>query len=351
MPFLTSLPCGICLFVACSLAFFPAPGHSADKNAAQPCRVALLLEHEDGDWAELLRAGLNRAEKDFPLHVTVLTVPSHEDQQAVFRQAAREQDLVLVASDGFHEILRNNAANFRQTKFGCIDAGIRAPNIMSVSFADEQAAFLAGAGAAILTVATALPGVNSKKIVGWLSGEDIPALRSQLDGFSEGARLIDPETRVVAANVGSFTDVESARVKARELLDGGADVLVLAAGRGNAAALDLVRERGVYAIAVDMNRDKSLPGRVLTTIVKRVDKAVYDIVSAAVGNFRGGEISVYDLGNAGVEITDMATFKAAAGKNIPPDLERRLAELRGEILGGGIKLKSLRARTLCDCLE
>lgn len=125
----------------------------------------------------------------------MLVAPPESDQQETFRQAARESDLVLVASDRLHEILRNNAANFRKTMFGCIDAGIRAPNIMSVTFADEQAAYLAGAAAAMLTGRTGLPGINRDKTVGWLSGEDTPALRSLFSGFSGGAQLIDPEIR------------------------------------------------------------------------------------------------------------------------------------------------------------
>ena len=89
----------------------------------------------------------------------------------------------------------------------------------------------------------------------------------------------------------------------------------------------------------------------LTSILKHPDKAVYDIVaSAASGHFAGKEILVRDLQNGGVGITDMEPFKAAAGKNVPQDMDRRLRELRGEILNGGVHLKSLRERTLCDCL-
>ena len=94
-----------------------------------------------------------------------------------------------------------------------------------------------------------------------------------------------------------------------------------------------------------------LPGHVLTSILKHPNKAVYEIIAAAAsGHFAGKEILVRDLQNGGVDSTSMEPFKAAAGKNLPPDMDRRLRELRGEILNGGIRLKSLRERTLCDCL-
>lgn len=340
--------------LALAAAASGAPSNAAD-NPARPLRVALLLEHggpaSAGDsWTTLLNAGLDRAARDFSLHAETLAAAPGTDQEAVFRRAARDFDLVLVASDGFHTILRENAANFRNTLFGCIDAGIRAPNIMCVTFADEQAAFLAGAAAAMLTGQTGLPGINREKIIGWLSGEDVPAMRSLLNGFSEGARLIDPQVRVINTVTGSFGDAAAGREKARGLLEQGADVLVLAAGRGNAGALEEVRKRNAYAVGLDADQRALLPGRMLTSILKGADRAVYEIVAAAAANgFRGKEIIVYDLKNGGVEISDMAPFKAVAGENAPPDLERRLKELRGEILNGSIRLKSLRARTLCDC--
>ena len=269
----------------------------------------------------------------------------------MFRNAAGSNDLVLVASSGLHEILRNNAANYRRTMFGCIDAGVRAPNIMSVTFADEQAAYLAGAAAAMAARQTTLPGMRGSKIIGWITGEDCPAMRSLLGGFTEGVRVIDPEMRVVNVVTGSFANADAGRTAARNLLDQGADVLVLASGMGNGPALQEVKARNAYAVGLNTSKDAQLPGHVITSILKHPNKAVYDIVAAAAsGKFAGKEILVRDLQNGGVDITDMAAFKAAAGKNTPPDLDRRLRELRGEILSGGVRLKSLRERTLCDCL-
>ena len=210
---------------------------------------------------------------------------------------------------------------------------------------------LAGAAAAMLTGRTGLLGINRDKTVGWLSGEDTPALRSLFSGFSGGAQLIDPEIRVINAVAGSFTDARAARGEARRLLDQGADVLALAAGAGNEGALAEARERGIYIVGLDTDQAQVLPGHVLTSILKRADRAVYEIVAdASRGNFQGKKIITYDLSNDGVGITDPRAFTAAAGQNAPPDLERRLKDLRAELLSGSIRLKSLRARTLCDCL-
>ncbi len=340
------------------LAFGPAqPAQCASQEKKEgPLRVALLLETPtgDNDWNDSLVEGLRQAESELGIKASVITAqPGHDEAalEEMFRTAASSNDLVLVASNGLHEVLRNNAANFRRTMFGCIDAGIRAPNIMSVTFADEQAAYLAGAAAAMLAHQTSMPGISGRKIIGWITGEDCPAMRSLLGGFTEGARVIDPEMRVVNVVTGSFANAEAGRTAAKNLLDQGADILVLASGMGNGPALQEIKARNAYAVGLNTNKDNLLPGHVLTSILKYPNKAVYELVNAAAsGHFAGKEILVRDLKNGGVNITGMEPFKAAAGKNFPPEMDRRLHELRGEILSGGVRLKSLRERTLCDCL-
>ena len=344
------------LLVICLAAPLAAATQATAAGQQGPLRVALLLETPtgDNDWNDSLVDGLHQAERKLGVRGSVVVAqPGHNDAalQEMFRTAAASNDLVLVASSGLHEVLRNNAANFRRTMFGCIDAGVRAPNIMSVTFADEQAAYLAGAAAAMLARQTTLPGIRGAKMIGWISGEDCPAMRSLLGGFTEGARVVDPEMRVVNVVTGSFANAEAGRAAARNLMDQGADVLVLASGMGNGPALQEIKARSAYAVGLNTSKDNDLPGHVLTSILKHPDKAVYAIVaSAASGHFAGKEILVRDLQNGGVGITDMEPFKAAAGKNVPQDMDRRLRELRGEILNGGVHLKSLRERTLCDCL-
>ncbi|MDE7242071.1 BMP family ABC transporter substrate-binding protein [Desulfovibrio sp.] len=336
------------------LAAWALPAAAADGDGARrtaPLRATLLLEHEQASpWNDLLLAGLERARRDFGMETAVVYAPSGTDQGAALRKAAEDSGLVLVASDGLHEALRNNAANFRRTMFGCIDAGVRAPNIMSVTFADEQASFLAGAAAALLTKAK-LPGINAAATIGWLSGEDTPAMRSLFSGFAEGAQLAAPEVRVVQAVAGSFTDGETAAAKTSGLLDAGADVVALAAGAGNPQALARLRAAGAYLIGLDTDQGSLFPGHVLLSIVKRADNAVYEIAaSAASQRFRGKEIVVYDLANGGVDAAGLAAFLAQAGKGAPESIGRRVGELRRELENGSIRLHSLRARTLCDCL-
>ncbi len=333
------------------LTLMSGGAYAAQASNPAPLRVCLLLEHDKPDpWTDMLRAGLATAAARHGLVAESRLTPPGSAQVTAFREAAAEGGLVLVASDALHEVLRDNAGNYRKTMFGCIDTGVRAPNIMSVTFADEGPAFLAGAPAAMLTGATALPGINAELTVGWLSGQDTHALRSMLHSFHEGAQAEQPGIRVIHAVTGSFTDTEQARMQTMRLMDAGADVLVLAVGPANAGALEAVRQRGAYIIGMDADMQAALPGRVLASIVRRGDEAVTQIVDAAAsGNFRGKQVTVRKMADGGTALLGLDAFVRATGSNAPAGMAARIAELARELNRGNIRLKSLRAKTLCDC--
>ena len=308
---------------------------------AAPLRVALLLEDDSPSaWTEMLRQGLAKASGSHNISHDVIIAPPGPGQTELFRQVAATHDLVIVAEDSLHEVLRDNAASFRRVKFGVIDAGIRAPNIMAVTFADEQAAFLAGAAAAAWAKTRGAP------VVGWLSGGDTPAMRSLFNGYNEGAILEAPGTRVIQAVVGSFNDPAQAASKALWLADNGAQVIALAAGAGNKAASEALKARNIPLIELDGPRS----GNDMGVITRAADKAIGALIAAtAADNFQGKKILTYDLANGGVSFDGLAEFtrKATAGS----DLLRRQSELGQEIRKGAIRLHSLRQRTLCDCLD
>lgn len=320
-----------------------APSPMTQAETVQPLKAALLLEHgESSAWQELLKKGFETACSDSGLAGKVIIAPSGPDQTAIFRQAASSNDLVIVGSDGLHEILRDNAANFRRVKFGVVDAGIRAPNIMSVTFADEKAAFLAGAAAAMLAEEKG----GRPPVIGWLSGEDVPALRSLYNGYVEGALLAVPGCRVIQAVAGSFANSQAAAGRVEWLLANGASVIALASGAGNQTAHERIMAAGATAIGLDAQ----VLAPALGTIVKAADRAVAEIVNAAAaGSFKGKEIIVYGLDNNGADFIGLERYfknNKSSGR-----IERRIRELRHELREGSIHVPSLRQRTLCDCLD
>lgn len=318
--------------------------------AAAPLRVTLLLEDPDpaNPQAADLRQGLEQARKRFGIEAHIVAAPAGENQTAVFRAAAGASDLVLVADARLHEVLRDNAANFRKVRFGCIDTGVRAPNIMSVTFADEQAAFLAGAAAALTARSGVLPGGFSGEAIGWLSGESTPMDDSMFSAYAEGARLISPEIRVIRRDAGSFTDEAAAAGQADGLMDEGTAVVAVMARRADAAAIKRIAARGGYLVGETSRA--LLPERTVTSIVRRLDLAVFEIVAAAAeGRFAGGKIITRTLEDGGVVLTPPEAFARHSGLAVPQRVFSRLEELRRELASGNIRLQSRRVPTLCDC--
>lgn len=327
---------GAWLLAGLALVFLPCMAAHAEAGKS----VALMLEHgEAAPYTNMLREGLERAGRDFGLESKVIVATDDDDQEGAFRKAAEENELVIVATDNMHEILRNNAANFRRKKFGVIDAGIRAPNVSCITFADEQAAYLAGAAAAMLARA------RGSDTIGWLSGMDTPAMRSLFSGFSTGAEMTVPDIQVAQAIAGSFTDSEAAAQKAAQLART-ASVIALAAGAGNPAAAKAIKDSKTLVICLDAWQPDLAPGKTVAGITKAVDRAIYQLCEDfAKDRFKAKEIVIYDLANKGVNLDGFND------KGKYPDISRRVGELKREIENGNITLRSMRERTLCDCLD
>ncbi len=310
------------------------------QGAAASLRVALLLEdaRNDAGPARELERGLQAAAGKTGAVTNVVEAPAESDQRAIFRETARNNDLVLVAEPKLHEVLRREAANFRRTSFGSIDTsvlGIRSTNIMSITFSDMEPAFLAGAAAAML--------VPEGRKAGFLQVEETPQTRTLLEAFVTGATLQRPSIRVV---VRESKGASPASLLA-EMEAEGASVVFLACGKfmpDCLNALNALAGTGLMAIALQ-NDDPQNPN-VPLHLAKRLDRAVEELVLAkADGSFKGRETRVYDMANGGVELV------VSKGAKLGSNVERRLSELRSELARGTIELKDRRTPTLCDCLD
>ena len=304
--------------------------------AAAPLRVSLLLEDPDpaNPQAADLRRGLEQAQKRFGIEAHIVAAPAGEDQTAVFRAAAAASDLVLVADARLHEVLRDNAANFRKVRFGCIDTGVRAPNIMSVTFADAEPAFLAGAASALM--------VGAGQKLGWLEDEESPQSRTMLEGFVAGAQVSRPDIRIVRREAkGRDMGALLSEMRAE-----GAAMVFLATGPLTREALQALAVYSLWGVGLDMDQSPLAPKKIPLSLVKRFDRAVEELVLArANGTFKGRETIVYNLENKGVALVQ------ARDARLPANVQRRLDELSRELAAGNIVLQDKRTPTLCNCLD
>ncbi len=208
--------------------------------------------------------------------------------------------------------------------YAIIDAVVPDPNVVSVTFKEEDGSFLAGALAAMM---------SRTHHIAFLGGQDIPLLEKFEAGFVAGAREVDPRTRVDVKYVGSFDDVAAGKELTDLLFDDGADIVYAAAGKATLGAIDSVKQRsGDYVIGVDSDQDALAPGKILTSMVKKVNVAVFDVARAIqLGHPLTGHL-VLGLKQHAIGLTDFRYTKAAIG----PARLARLARIERAIEDGRI---------------
>lgn len=320
---------------------------------AAPLRVTLLLEGGAGDkgWNDSLIAGLKAAEAKGLCTGKLVIAATEEEQEAAFERAAATSDLTLVASTAYRELLRSRAGDFPNARFGSIDEAAPAPNIMSCIFADGEVAFLAGAAAGILARDKHVPGIRGGDELAWISGKNSAVSQNMRNAFAMGAHSVDPALRITDKVLGTYNDPALGHAVALQLYAAGVDIIACAAGASGLGCLRAARESGRYVFGADGNQDGLAPGQVIFSMIKRADMALLRLVeAAATGEFRGRAVISLDLKSGGVDISDMGPLKAKLGKALPPTLERRIKELRGELEAGRIDVTTRKKGQLCDCL-
>jgi basic membrane protein A len=274
----------------------------ADRTGAADGRLRLGMVTDvgglgDRSFNDSAYAGLLRARDELGAHITVVQSRSAADYQPnLIVLSNKGYDMIFAIGFLMAKDLTDVAGRFPERHYGVIDAVVDDPNVTSVTFQEEQGSFLAGAAAAM---------VSKTHQIAFLGGVDIPLLRKFEAGFTAGAREIDPAIRVEVKYVGSFDDVAAGKELAGVLFDQGADIIFAAAGKGGVGALDQVRARsGDYVIGVDSDQDALVPGKILTSMVKHVDRGVFLLAKrAAAHTLKGGHI-VLGLKEGGVGLTD-----------------------------------------------
>ncbi|KAA0912483.1 BMP family ABC transporter substrate-binding protein [Aquicoccus porphyridii] len=229
-----------------------------------------------------------------------------EDTGGSFREielqseAQREQALRRFAEAGFNPVitmgfamadpLSNVAPDYPDTKFTAVDVTwLDAPNIRQIGFAEHEGSYLVGMLAAM---------ASESGTVGFVGGMDIPLIRHFGCGYAQGAMAVNPDIKIIANMTGTTPAAWNDPVKGSELtkaqISQGADVVYAAAGGTGVGVLQTAADEGILSIGVDSNQNHLHPGKVLTSMLKRVDVAVYDAMTAG----ENLETGVFTLGLA-----------------------------------------------------
>ncbi len=282
--------------------------------------------YNDAAWA-----GLTEARAKLGVKVAVLQPTAVSDFQPMLDTfAGRGYDETFAVGYTMQADLSETAARMPERHFSILDAVIDAPNVTSVTFKEEEGSFLAGALAAL---------VSKTKTLGFIGGIDVPLIRKFEAGFAAGAHEIDPDVRVLVKYVGSFNDVATGGELTGIMFDQNADVVYTAAGKAGLGAIQRVRSRsGVYVIGVNSDQDDLAPGKVLTSMLKRVDVAVFKIAELAARHEPRPQRLALGVKENGVGLTDFRYTRSV----VTPAMIARLARIKAAIIDGRIIVPATR---------
>jgi len=219
-------------------------------------------------------------------------------------EAQREQNMRKMAERGANPIvvlgfanastLEKVAPDYPDTSFAIVDMVVDQPNVKSIVFSEHEGSFLVGMVAALK---------SETGTVAFVGGMDVPLIRKFACGYAQGVKAVNPDATVIANMTGTTPSAWNDPVKGGELtksqISQGADVIYAAAGGTGVGVLQAAADEGVFSIGVDSNQNYMQPGSVLTSMLKRVDNAVYEVFSDGVDGFEPG-IDVQDLSTRGV---------------------------------------------------
>ncbi|HLM54706.1 MAG TPA: BMP family ABC transporter substrate-binding protein [Pyrinomonadaceae bacterium] len=303
-----SLRLALTALLVCALALGglscqpPTPAEEKGK-----LRVGIVFDiggKDDRSFNAAAWEGVRRAAKDFPIVLRDVEPGNPTSIEPAIRAfAERGYDLIIAIGFAQAPILEVVAKDYPNINFAIVDGASQLPNVASLVFKEHEGSYLVG----MIAARTSKTGV-----LGFVGGMDIPLIHRFKEGYEQGAKAVNPDAQVIANYVGVTDSAWNNPGKGKELalaqLGKGVDVIFTAAGNSGLGAFDAVEQQGkgpdgrakAFVIGVDSNQNGVKPGFVLTSMVKRVDNAVYHTVQDVVERrFKTG-FHVFGLDKDGV---------------------------------------------------
>ena len=262
-------------------------------------------------------------------------------EQALRRFAEAGSNPIVMAGFAFADALGKVAPDYPDTKFAVIDVNwLSMPNVRGIGFNEHEGSYLVGMLAAQ---------ASKTGTVGFVGGMDIPLIRRFGCGFAQGVKAVNADATIIANMTGTTPAAWNDPVKGSELtkaqISQGADVVFAAAGGTGVGVLQTAADEGILSIGVDSNQNYMHPGKVLTSMLKRVDNVVYEAFSQGdaleTGNFQMG------VANGGVGYA-LDEFNASL---VSADMESAVEAAAAAITAGSLSVHDYTSDETCPALS
>jgi basic membrane protein A len=315
---------------------------TATVVAAEPALIFDLGGKFDKSFNEAAFVGATRwAEETGGTFLEIEMQSEAQREQALRRFAESGANPVVMTGFAFGNVLSEVAPDYPDTQFAIIDMVVDQPNVRSVVFTEHEGSFLVGMMAGMAT---------ESNTVGFIGGMDIPLIRKFACGYAQGVKAANPDATIIANMTGTTPAAWNDPVRGGELtkaqISQGADVVYAAAGGTGVGVLQAAADGGIKSIGVDSNQNYLHPGSVLTSMLKRVDNAVYEAFKTGTeGTFQTGVV-VMDLAADGVGY--------AMDENNAPlvsaEMQAAVEDAKAKIISGEIAVHDYMSDDSCPAL-
>jgi basic membrane protein A len=298
----------------------------ATLAAAEPAVIYELGGKFDKSFNEAAYRGMERWKKETGQNYLEFEIANEtQREQALRRMAERGANPILAIGFSQATAVNKVSKDFPKQRFVLVDMVVQQPNVQSVLFKEQEGSFLVGMLAAMAS--------KSGK-VGFIGGMDVPLIRKFQCGYEQGARYLNPKVEILANMTGTtgaaWNDPARGGELAKAQFARGVDVVFAAAGATGVGVYQAAKDAGKLAIGVDSNQDHLQPGTMLTSMLKRVDVAVYKALKSPTQT----GLTVLGLKEDGV---DYAQDEYNA-KLLTADMKKKVEAARADIISGKVKV-------------
>ena len=304
-----------------------------DASSGKGLKVGIVTDVggvNDGSFNQSAWEGLQRAQKELGIEAKYLESKTDADYKPNIETFVDEDyDLIICIGYALADALKAESASNPDVKFAIVDDASLADvsNVTSLMFEQAQVSYLAGYVA----------GKTSKSnTVGIVLGMATDLMNQFGYGYTAGVLDANASAKVLQANANSFADTATGKTAANNMVTNGADVIFQVAGGTGLGVIDACKEAKIWAIGVDSDQSSIAPETILTSAMKRVDNAVFDVTKELVeGNIKGG-VKTYTLADEGVDL-------APGTENIDPAVVKEVEEIKKKIVSGELKVPNNKA--------
>ncbi|MDN4594432.1 BMP family lipoprotein [Polycladomyces subterraneus] len=322
------LLCAALVFTAVGCAPAKAPGGKGGLSAGLVTDTGGI---NDESFNQTAWAGMEKAKKELGADIRYVESKRDDDYVPNLTKFAREgRSITWGIGFKFDKAIPQVANQFPNQKFGIVDHNLNGKipkNVVAVTFKENEGSFLMGVIAGLMT--------KTNK-VGFIGGISSPLIKKFEAGYRAGVKAVNPKATVEVAYAETFADAAKGRSLAANMYDSGIDVIYHAAGATGKGLFDEVKTRPkgkFWAIGVDMDQSRLAPDHTLSSMVKRVDVAVFnEIKNIKENKFDGGKEVQLGLKENGVGIAPTTS------KNVPKQVLDKVEEFKQKIIKGEIKV-------------